>query len=258
MIALRVDTLPEKQLARRCHSKLHVLTVLPVPEFETPLAQPIFKQEKSAALIRLNEIRQRAIAEGVDCEILLGHGSEPFEEIVEEAEYSNMNVIIMGGRDHSDLMRMMVGSTAEKVIGYTNSNVMVVPRGATLKGKGMVLAVDCSRFSDAASATAADLVKQCKVPVTVFAVAIDPRQREDADTNASRIQTLLCHSDVDAAIDVHVGQPGMEIIAAAKQHGADLIFKGSHGKSGIERLLVGNVSERVVGHSHCPVLVVKT
>ncbi len=245
------------RLAKRCQSKLHVLTVLPVADFETPLAQPVFKQEKSAAVIRLNDIRKRAIAEGVHCEILLGHGSEPFEEIVEEAEYSNMDVIIMGRRDHSDLMRMMVGSTAEKVIGYTNSNVMVVPRGATLEGKGMVLAVDCSRFSDAAAATAASLVKQCQVPITVVAVAIDERLRDDANTNATRIQTLLSHSDVEAAVDVRVGQPGMEIIAAAKQHGADLIVMGSHGKSGIERLLVGSVSERVIGHSHCPVLVVK-
>ena len=76
------------RLARRGLSKLHVLTVLPLADFETPLAQPVFKQEKSAALIRLNEIRKRAIG-GVDCEILLGHGSDPFEEIVEQAEYSN-------------------------------------------------------------------------------------------------------------------------------------------------------------------------
>jgi nucleotide-binding universal stress UspA family protein len=91
----------------------------------------------------------------------------------------------------------------------------------------------------------------------VVAVAIDERLREDANTNATRIQTLLSHTDVEAAVDVRIGQPGMEIIAAAKQHGADLIVMGSHGKSGIERLLVGSVSERVIGHSHCPVLVVK-
>jgi len=244
-------------LAKRCNSRLHVFTVLPPPDFETPLAQPVFKQEKSAAVIKLNEIRKRAIADGVDCEILLGHGDEPFEEIVEEAEYSNMDVIIMGRRDHSDLMRMMVGGTTEKVIGYTNSNVMVIPRGATLEGKGIVLAVDCSRFSDAAAATAASLVQQCAVPITVVAVAIDERLREDANTNATRIQNLLRQNDIEAAVDVRIGQPGMEVIASAREHGADLIVMGSHGKSGIERLLVGSVSERVIGHSHCPVLVVK-
>jgi len=244
-------------LAKRCNSRLHVFTVLPPPDFETPLAQPVFKQEKSAAVIKLNEIRKRAIADGVDCEILLGHGDEPFEEIVEEAEYSNMDVIIMGRRDHSDLMRMMVGGTTEKVIGYTNSNVMVIPRGATLEGKGIVLAVDCSRFSDAAAATAASLVQQCAVPITVVAVAIDERLREDANTNATRIQGLLRQNDIEAAVDVRIGQPGMEVIASAREHGADLIVMGSHGKSGIERLLVGSVSERVIGHSHCPVLVVK-
>ncbi len=38
---------------------------------------------------------------------------------------------------------------------------------------------------------------------------------------------------------------------------ADIIIMGSHGRTGIKRLLMGSVAERVIGHAHCPVLIVK-
>lgn len=47
------------------------------------------------------------------------------------------------------------------------------------------------------------------------------------------------------------------IISAAKEKKVDLIVMGSHGRSGISRLLMGSVTERVIGHAVCPVLVVK-
>jgi nucleotide-binding universal stress UspA family protein len=43
----------------------------------------------------------------------------------------------------------------------------------------------------------------------------------------------------------------------AKEKRAQLIVIGSHGKTGLKRLLMGSVVEKVVCHSHCPVLVVK-
>jgi nucleotide-binding universal stress UspA family protein len=53
------------------------------------------------------------------------------------------------------------------------------------------------------------------------------------------------------------GQPGEEIVKAAKEWGADAIVIGSHGRSGISRTLVGSVAEGVMRHAPCPVLVVR-
>ena len=50
--------------------------------------------------------------------------------------------------------------------------------------------------------------------------------------------------------------PG-EICTYAEKVGADLIVLPSHGESGIRRLLIGSVAERVVRHAHCPVLVLR-
>jgi len=43
----------------------------------------------------------------------------------------------------------------------------------------------------------------------------------------------------------------------AEQKKVGLIVVGSHGRTGLERLLMGSVTERVIGHANCAVLVVK-
>jgi nucleotide-binding universal stress UspA family protein len=53
------------------------------------------------------------------------------------------------------------------------------------------------------------------------------------------------------------GKPDEAIVKAAQAKQADLIILGSHGRTGLRRLLMGSVAERVIGQAHCPVLVVK-
>ena len=60
------------------------------------------------------------------------------------------------------------------------------------------------------------------------------------------------HTDVVAARDV----PGT-ICDYAQTHGADLIVVGSHGLTGIKRMLIGSVAERVARHASCAVLIVR-
>jgi nucleotide-binding universal stress UspA family protein len=54
-----------------------------------------------------------------------------------------------------------------------------------------------------------------------------------------------------------VGCPFEEIVSMSNHFSVDLIVIGSHGHTGIKRLLLGSTAERVVQHAHCPVLVVK-
>jgi len=54
-----------------------------------------------------------------------------------------------------------------------------------------------------------------------------------------------------------VGRPDAEIVALAEEIGAGLIVMGARGVGGIRRALTGSVSDSVVRHAHCPVLVVR-
>ncbi len=54
---------------------------------------------------------------------------------------------------------------------------------------------------------------------------------------------------------VRVGNPATEIVAVARELGADLVVVGTHGRTGLGRLLIGSVAEAIVKRAHCPVLV---
>ncbi|QDU93962.1 universal stress protein [Lignipirellula cremea] len=56
---------------------------------------------------------------------------------------------------------------------------------------------------------------------------------------------------------VVVGDPGRSIADFAAKKGADLIVVPSHGRSGLQEILLGSVAERVVRLAHCPVLVIR-
>jgi hypothetical protein len=58
-------------------------------------------------------------------------------------------------------------------------------------------------------------------------------------------------------VHARIGSPVAEILQLAQEVGADLIFIGSHDKTGVERLLLGSVSARVVRDAKCAVLVAR-
>ena len=62
------------------------------------------------------------------------------------------------------------------------------------------------------------------------------------------------------AVETHLmeGGPAGAIVDFARQAGADLIVIGSHGRTGLSRLLMGSIAEQVVRNATCPVLTIKT
>jgi universal stress protein A len=63
---------------------------------------------------------------------------------------------------------------------------------------------------------------------------------------ATKISTLLLRGD-----------PAHEVVAFAKRDGFDLVVIGTHGRTGLKHMLLGSVTEKVVRHAPCPVLVVR-
>jgi nucleotide-binding universal stress UspA family protein len=89
-----------------------------------------------------------------------------------------------------------------------------------------------------------------------------PAERvSDAELERVRLETARAFQgardagvEVDVAIDV--GRPAAQILRRAAESGADLLVIGTHGASGVERLVLGSVSERVLRRATCPVLTV--
>lgn len=75
---------------------------------------------------------------------------------------------------------------------------------------------------------------------------LDTQVRQIRDTGGDVLHT-----------HARLGRPDKEIISVAEEIGAGLIVMGSRGLGGVRRVLMGSVSDSVVRHAHCPVLVVR-
>jgi nucleotide-binding universal stress UspA family protein len=76
------------------------------------------------------------------------------------------------------------------------------------------------------------------------------------DESIRRLEDLSRREELKAAIDVRIGQPASAILAAADEHGSDIIVIASH-RPGFQDYLIGSTAARVVRHCKCSVLVIR-
>ncbi len=133
----------------------------------------------------------------------------------------------------------------------------------------VVVPVDFSDDSFAALATAAELaddpehihvvhvlpVLEANDPGVIWHMIDDQRRTQHAAEALSK--ELADRGHRQPQVVVRFGDPGHEIAEYAQQVEAGLIVVASHGKSGLSRLLIGSVADRVVRLAHCPVLVLR-
>lgn len=245
-------------MASRCGAKLtvmHMARTLPDYAMFNPDG---VRQAEEAGRAVLSEVERQAGTECVNCVPVLRYGDEPVREIAAQAEESQADLLIMGRRGVHWLERLMLGEAAARVVGHVHCSVLVVPTQSGMWERGILLAVDGSRFADAAAVAAGILAKRCGVPVTVLSVcANDDLKCDLVQAMADRVRDLLRQDGVAADSVVKEGNPAQAIVAAAAENDCDLIVVGSHGRSGLDRLLMGSVSQQVVIQAKCPVLVAK-
>jgi nucleotide-binding universal stress UspA family protein len=134
---------------------------------------------------------------------------------------------------------------------------------------------DFSRASAPARRRAVTLARACRAPLVLLHVMTPPSPFIGEGTPPSsyvdllilarrsakrRLATALARARrerVRAQAIFAEGLPADEILRAARRTRADLIVMGTHGRSGVSRVFMGSVAERVVRESRCPVLTVR-
>jgi universal stress protein E len=244
-------------LARARSARLIGLSIaLNNPEYSTLVPNLAEEAEK-----RAREALKSFVAEaGVGTEAVTREAGDPSQGILDCAREYSADVVVIGRRGKRGIARMMVGDATAKVIGHADCAVLVAPRASRLWERRVLLATDGSPHSEAAAGTAGHLAKQAGLPVTVVSVVTGShsaaRRQEAEQAVASKVERLK-GMGVAAEGKIVEGRPDEAIVKAAEDVGADLIVMGSHGRTGLAKVLLGSVAERVIGQAICPVLIVK-
>jgi nucleotide-binding universal stress UspA family protein len=139
--------------------------------------------------------------------------------------------------------------------------------------KGILVAVDGSEFSDKAVRYAcaigppmnAEVILLHVVPMLVSATPYHDTVSDQPFLHLQNVGEDILGKAKQLATDLNCevtdlishGDPASKIIDIACERDIDLIIMGSRGVSGIRRLFVGSISDKVVSHAPCPVMIVR-
>ncbi|MBI5635136.1 MAG: universal stress protein [Nitrospirae bacterium] len=263
-------------LAKKNNATVTALTVIDFNAEFDALAPDLLEKMEEQAAGHVRGVKTLAEKEGLTCDAFVLRSENAYLAIAEEAAKLKADLIIMGRRGRTGLKRLLIGSVAKRTIGHAHCNVLVIPRNATLTCRNILVATDGSKFSEAAATEAVGMAKNCGaeliVVTAVHAESLAPldvvssQMQKDliagvemaaAEKSITFVRELAEKEQVKISALTYAGSPAEVIIHTAQEKKADLIIVGSHGRTGIDRLLLGSVAERVIGTAECATLVVK-
>jgi nucleotide-binding universal stress UspA family protein len=240
------------------------LTVLNVVDDDQPAR--LVELEKKEATRLLDEMARTTLGvDGLTCETKVRLG-EPFQEIIRESDEAGSNLIVLGAHRRQILRDIFIGTTAERTIRMSDRPALMVnaePSGAYDR---IVLAVDLSDCSAYAAHAARALGLLEAAAITVVHAFEAPAQGAmlRASTTTNELKKYLAQEEINAAGELtaflgkialrpsgHVlrlvqSSPAETILACAREERADLIIVGTHGRTGLGKLLLGSVAEHIL------------
>ena len=206
----------------------------------------------------------------------------PAPAILRYADEEEIDLIALGTHGRRGPSRVLLGSVAEEVVRRADAPVLTV-RGKNEGGRAtpvglldrILVPVDFSDYSREALRAAAEwarlynaqlhtlhVVEETPHPAfymggvrSVYDVEPDLDEKVKAKLGEFADETIGARDDVEA--HVRTGAAASEIAEFVESNSVDLVALSTHGRTGLERFLLGSVAEKVVRHVRCPVLTVK-
>ncbi len=183
-----------------------------------------------------------------------------------------IGLVVMGTHGRTGLARILLGSVAEKVVRLAPCSVLVT-RGEATTFKRILCPIDFSESCRHAVDAAAEVAQRMAAEITLLHVVEVPITYSGeppiagfvADLGARSARVLdqwatELRARVSTAVTTRtaIGSPGAETLAVLDgEPRFDLAIVGSHGRRGIQRVLLGSVAEKIVRHAPCAVMVAR-
>ncbi|HMF49550.1 MAG TPA: universal stress protein [Candidatus Saccharimonadales bacterium] len=277
-----------RHLAGKFNTAVELLAVIDIAEMASHMAA-----EKTRHLdtliedgVRSSEAYLRKVANsfsgaGIKCTVEKGRAEDV---IIERGTADPGTLITMATHGRSGLNRFLLGSIAEKVLRGTANPLLIVRATEEAKAEGdagfktVIVPLDGSELAESVLPTVAELAKTLGLEVALFRAyhipynayagdeglyAVDYDDliagvRDEANEYLEKKVADMKKLGVEKVSGLSKeGFAGDEIIGLGRKTPAGLIAMSSHGRSGVQRLVLGSVTETVVRHTSDPVLVVR-
>jgi nucleotide-binding universal stress UspA family protein len=249
----------------------------PMPAIAMLQSDDLEGEVRALAQETVDRARDRLESPGLTVRAAVLRG-RPATVIVERARSMGADLIVMGSRGHGTIESMVLGSVSAEVVDRAPMPVLVARRPTAAR---IVLGWDGSTCA----ADAADVltawpglrgaqvrvvsVADVEVPwwagwpsdatpstMPLFLDAADA-SRAEHDRLAREMAGRLREAGVPAEARRRDGDAATELLAEAHEWAADLVVVGTHGRTGLQRVLLGSVARNVLLHATCSVLVVR-
>jgi len=241
------------------------------------------------AQTHLDELADRLLPQELRGKLIVREGNAA-AEVVAAAKRLNADLIVLSNTGRSGLRRIVLGSTAERIVRHAHCPVLTVRRGMDdstkrllalqqplyprqLAWRRILVPLDFSLTSLRALKLAVALAKRCGARLLLLNVVEPnpyPTGMEGAvlvtpDATLARYArrqlTQVARRFIPKSVRTNSlivrGRAADGIVETAEEKGADLIVLSTHGHTGLDRLLMGSTAEQVVRSAKCPVFVVR-
>jgi nucleotide-binding universal stress UspA family protein len=198
---------------------------------------------------------------------------QPYHEICQQAREIDADLIVLATRGHTGLKRILLGSTAERVVRFTPCPVLVVRRRkrAELHVRKILVPTDFSQCAMAGAMYAALWARTFDAKLRLLHVVFPPApvllDSVSANLPAENItgvanarlsmeasRKLDFMEGVKCETEIRTGYAADEICGETDD--VDLVVISTHGRTGLKHAFIGSVAEQVVRYAQCPVMVV--
>jgi nucleotide-binding universal stress UspA family protein len=259
-------------LAKSTGSELHVVHVWrPVPSvhFDALIRQEMRREAQEILDAQVKKI------EGLGATVAKAHLREgdASEEITALAAEIGVGLAAVGSRGRGKIRRLLMGSVSDAVVRHAHCPVVVARWKPVAFPARILLATDGSEEATLATQTATDLGERTGSELHVVHVGERPPthypdrhgyralyeedEREARQLLEAQIEKMKAAGATVAQAHLRIGRADEEVVVLAEDLGVDLIAMGGRGLGGARRALMGSVSDSVVRHAHCPVLVAR-
>ena len=273
-------------LAKRFEAAVHLIHVYPPDEAALVPGAGDLMRQSAEELFRdqLSPSRREQVGSfwPQNCHVRSGGA---YQEICELAREIKADLIVIATRGHTGLKRVLLGSTAERVVRVAPCPALIVrqkkqrsragARQAEFNVRKILAPVDFSQCSMAGAMYAAQLAKALDATVCFIHVLYPPGpvlvdrvtgeisrrdelERADARLNMEAFMKLDFLRGIKSESEIRTGYPIDEICAESSRPDIDLVVTSTHGRTGFEHMLLGSVAEHVVRYAECPVMVVRS